>query len=233
MPYLIDPYPAETAVGSLPAAQEATIVIAGCGGTGAFLAEAVCRLLLGRRASLYLVDPDRVEEHNVARQAFDRGDVGRFKSQVLAERLARRFGREVGYAVLPYDREVHGEVFTPPSRLRLIIGCVDNTAARRAIAATLDVRPWWYAQPQGAVWWLDTGNGRNSGQILFGKTTRPEGLRGAFDQQAGRCRALPAPSLQRPDLLEAPPAPQPRRDCAGAVAQGDQGPTIVRRVTCR
>src|SRR5439155_23911290 len=85
--------------------REATIVVVGCGGTGGFLAEAIARLLIGRSALLYLVDPDRVEPHNVARQCFDRADVGRFKAEVLAERLARRFGREVGYSVLPYPGE--------------------------------------------------------------------------------------------------------------------------------
>jgi hypothetical protein len=51
-------------------------------------------------------------------------------------------------------------------------------------------------------------------------------LRGAFLRELGVCRALPAPSLQRPDLLDAPPEPQPVPDCAQAVAHGDQGPTI-------
>jgi tRNA A37 threonylcarbamoyladenosine dehydratase len=49
---------------------EATIVIVGCGGTGSHLAEATCRLLIGVSAELYLVDMDRVEAHNVGRQAF-------------------------------------------------------------------------------------------------------------------------------------------------------------------
>ena len=84
---------------------------------------------------------DRVEPHNVARQAFDRADIGRFKAQVLAERLARRFGREVGYSVLPYDRRLHAEVFAARSALRLLVGCVDTAAARRAMAATLDGGP--------------------------------------------------------------------------------------------
>ena len=133
----------------------ATIVLVGCGGTGGFLAEAVCRLLIGIRSRLYLVDPDRVEPHNVARQAFDLSDVGRFKSEVLALRLARRFQREVGYSVLPYDRELHARVFgDAPGDLRLVIGCVDNAAARRAIAETLDV-PTWNTSRAGRVWWLD------------------------------------------------------------------------------
>lgn len=84
--------------------------------------------------------------------------------------------------------------------------------------------------PLPSVWWLDSGNGRNSGQVLLGNATRPEALRGAFLPVAGRCRALPAPSLQRPDLLDAPPEPQPRPDCAEAVAGGDQGPTINQMV---
>ncbi len=233
MTYRIDPSPAGDGTRLIRYEREATIVLVGCGGTGGFLAEAVCRLLIGRPAQLFLVDPDRVEPHNVARQAFDRGDVGRFKAQVLAERLARRFGREVGYSVLPYDRELHAQVFgNAHSRLNLLLGCVDNAAARRAIAATLDDRPWHYgySQPAMPVWWLDCGNGRNSGQVLLGNTTRPEGLRGAFLSASGVCRALPAPSLQRPDLLEAPPEPRPTPDCAEAVASGDQGPTINQAV---
>ena len=207
----------------------------GCGGTGGFLAEAVCRLLLGRRARLFLVDPDRVEPHNVARQAFDAADTGRFKAQVLAERLARRFGRGVGYSVLPYDAGLHARVFGGArSRLNLLVGCVDNGAARRALAATLDDDRAGYAgdgsqRPRQAVWWLDAGNGRNSGQVLLGNATRARGLRGAFPPGEERCRSLPAPSLQRPDLLEVPPAapePQTAPDCAQAVARGDQGPTV-------
>ena len=54
---------------------EATIVLVGCGGTGGFLAEALCRLLLGRRAALFLVDPDRVERTNVSRQEIGRAHV--------------------------------------------------------------------------------------------------------------------------------------------------------------
>ena len=198
----------------------AVIVLVGCGGTGSFLAEALCRLLIGRPADVYLVDMDRVEQHNVGRQAFDRADVGRFKAQVLAERLSRRFGRTIGYSVLPYDRELHAQVFGHPlSRLNLLVGAVDNAAARRAIAATLDGH-------SNHVWWLDLGNGRNSGQALLGNAVRPEALRGAFVPHLALCRALPSPSLQRPDLLEAPPAPALTLDCAEAVVHEMQGPTI-------
>jgi hypothetical protein len=209
------------------------IVQVGCGGTGSFLAEAIVRLLIDVPSAFYLVDPDRVEVRNVARQAFDLAETGRPKAQVLAERLARRFGREVGYSVLPYDRALHDRVFAAgPSRLALLVACVDNAPARRAIVATLDAGLWAGGSPSypSPIWLLDAGNGRNSGQVLLGNVTRPERLRGSFFPAAAVCRALPAPSLQRPDLLDAPPAPQPPprplMDCAAAVAQGDQGPTI-------
>ena len=225
--FRIDPSPVADGGRYVRDEREATIVLVGCGGTGGFLAEAICRLLIGKAAHVFLVDPDRVEPHNLLRQAFDPGDVGRFKAEVLAERLARRFGREVGYAVLPYDQELHGQVFEDArSRLDLLIGCVDNSAARRALAETICRRDGGYPFLPGPVWWLDCGNGRNSGQVLLGNATRPDELRGAFLPSAGLCRALPAPSLQRPDLLLVPPEPQPRPDCAEAVAAGDQGPTI-------
>ena len=63
-------------------------------------------------------------------------------------------------------------------------------------------------------------------KLLLGNVTRPEELRGAFDRDSGLCHALPAPSLQRPDLLDATPEPTPALDCAEAVALSEQGSTI-------
>jgi hypothetical protein len=147
---------------------------------------------------------------------------------VLAERLSRRFGREIGYAALPYEAALHADVFASPARLRLLIGAVDNAPARRMLASTLERggATWDARVSPRAVWWLDCGNGRNSGQVLLGNALRVNQLRGAFSRADGVCCALPAPSLQRPDLLLASPQPAPQRDCAEAVALGEQGPTI-------
>src|SRR5688572_25069805 len=62
-----------TEPGGAPAAarqrrQEATVIVVGCGGTGGFLAEALCRLLMDVPAELHLVDMDRIEPHNCGRQ---------------------------------------------------------------------------------------------------------------------------------------------------------------------
>ncbi len=232
MTYVIDTRPLGYDGRPLCCGRAATIVLAGCGGTGSFLADAICRLRIGWEARVFLVDMDRVEPRNVGRQAFDRREVGRFKAEALAERLARRYGREVGYSVEPYDRGAHAGAFAEggPSALDLLVGAVDNAAARRALAATLDGRG-----PYGGwggvtrrTWLLDCGNERNSGQVLLGNTMHREALRGAFLAGEGRCRALPAPGLQRPDLLASPPEPErtPQLDCAEAVALELQGPTI-------
>ena len=229
MRYVVEPGPVRVA-GQGGDALDATIVLVGCGGTGGFLAEALARRLLGRRAAIFLLDPDRVGPENLGRQACRRADLGRFKVEVLAERLAGDFGCEVGYSVLPYEARVYAAAFNRPSRLGLIIAAVDNAAARRAIAATLDehtTRPFGWGSPP-PVLWLDAGNGYESGQVLLGNALRAEQVRRAFDPSLGVCSALPAPSLQRPDLLQAPPSSdaQPPATCAVAVVRHEQSATI-------
>lgn len=229
MSYVVDPLP--PSYGHRRAdGREATIVLVGCGGTGAFLAERLARVLIGRRARLCLVDHDRVEAPNIARQAFARRDVGRYKVDAVAARLRGiNPGLEVLRSTLPYLPDVHRGVFEEGYHgdgggLRLVVGCVDNGHARRAIAATLAAPRHGYGGGAARVFWLDCGNERDSGQILLGNALDPEALRGAFDRESGVCRALPAPSLQRPDLLLTPP--EPPRDCAEAIEFGTQGPTI-------
>ena len=110
------------------------ITVVGCGGTGGFVAEGLCRLFQGRKATIVLVDHDRVEPHNLLRQNFYAEDVGRFKSQALADRLARAYRRPVGYSVYPFreeDSRPHGHRYPglPAYRDCLIIGCAANAAA--------------------------------------------------------------------------------------------------------
>jgi tRNA A37 threonylcarbamoyladenosine dehydratase len=65
----------------------AHVVVLGLGGVGSYAAEALARAGVGR---LTLVDGERIDETNVNRQlhALD-GEVGRFKAEVMAERLSR------------------------------------------------------------------------------------------------------------------------------------------------
>jgi hypothetical protein len=83
-----------------------TIVVVGVGGTGSLVSDGLCRLLKGTDITLLLDDFDIVEEHNLYRQNFYAGDVGKFKSQVIAERLARQYGRPIGYSVFPFEKDI-------------------------------------------------------------------------------------------------------------------------------
>jgi len=183
------------------------VSVVGCGGTGGFAADSICRLL-PTNAHLVLIDPDRVEERNLARQNFNREDLGKFKSETLALRLSRKYGRPVAYSTLP----VAGVKINVPG---LIIGCVDNGPARREIAE--NVGGSLYVSYRYTSWWVDAGNGDNYGQVLIGNTA--EGT--LFNPEQDTCYALPLPTIQRPDLLSQAP---PRQ--LGCAQLDEQGPTI-------
>jgi len=195
------------------------IVVVGCGGTGGFVAEGLCRLLANSELDILLIDHDRVEPHNLRRQNFFEGDLGKFKSQVIAERLARQYCRPVGYSVYPYDRDLLNEAAGLGRRQMrgIIIGCVDRADSRRSIAQRLD----W------GDWWLDSGNGYQSGQVLLGNTLTVEDMSNKFDETSGLVQNLPSPSLQLPSLLYEPTKPVTRElDCAEAVEDELQSPVI-------
>ena len=201
--------------------QDFNIVVVGCGGTGGFVAEGLCRLLSGSDIPIILIDHDRVEPHNLVRQHFYAGDVGKFKSQALAERLSRQFGRHIGFSVYPYMydlvRENYGGGLYSRAIQGIIIGCVDNANARRDISESLDF----------SNWWLDAGNGLSSGQVLLGNTKHKGDLERSFIEAAGVVQRLPMPTLQLPSLLAPPTRKEPdTRDCAQAVATEEQGPVI-------
>jgi hypothetical protein len=78
---------------------------------------------------------------------------------------------------------------------------------------------------------IDCGDGRNAGRVLLGNVIQADSLRKAFRSHLSLCRALPAPSLPRPDLLESPPEPYPAFNCAESIVQWGHGPTINQEVT--
>ena len=99
----------------------------------------------------------------------------------------------------------------------LLIGCADNAAARRAMAECLPGDP--------RRWLIDAGNDTNWGLVLVGNVAdRDFGDEQAFVDQT--CYLLPAPTVQRPDLLTAVSTRPPDMDCAAALDLTDQDPTI-------
>lgn len=188
------------------------VAVVGCGGTGGFVAEGLCRFL-PESIRLVLVDHDRVDERNLIRQNFYRRDVGGFKSEALARRLSDNFNRPIAYSTLPISMlEIYPD---------LIIGCVDNGKAREDIADKIARKH--ENHDFYAGWWIDSGNGQNYGQVLVGNRPLEYIDNQAFETKGEWCISLPLPTIQRPDiLLELPPVP----NCAEAVARDEQSPTI-------
>jgi len=98
----------------------------------------------------------------------------------------------------------------------LIIGCTDKAESRRKISEAM-------------TWtncWIDSGNGYHSGQVLIGNANKKEELHEIFHDDTHTVSKLPSPSLQVPALLIPPTKIERPRDCAEAVEDNEQSPTI-------
>jgi PRTRC genetic system ThiF family protein len=211
------------------------IFLVGCGGTGSWLAPSIARLArilvdsgTRTRVAVTFVDPDVVEEANVPRQNFCAAEVGRFKAETLARRFSGAWGIPIAAITERWDGKMIREQWSVTT---ILVGCVDNPAARRSLADTLaNSSPYSGSQ----VWWLDCGNWRDNGQILLGNARTPRGLREAFQIET-LCAALPSPVLVHPELLTALPhvsrtAPPPGGSCAQMVLAHAQSLMINQRV---
>jgi PRTRC genetic system ThiF family protein len=199
------------------------VTLVGCGGTGSFLALDLARLAWdARQRGVYLrltfVDHDLVELKNVGRQNFAPVEAGRPKAETLAWRFNRAFGLDIRAAVQPFDMRVLSH--PGPRHFRLLVGAVDNAAARRAMADAVDGE-------RGSLWWLDSGNLPSAGQVLIGN--RSQWSISAGFPGTGYCRALPPPHQVRPGLL-VPAVEDPAGSCAELVAAEVQSLMVNRAV---
>ena len=116
---------------------EAHVVVLGLGGVGSFTAEALARAGVGR---LTLVDGERVEETNANRQlhALD-GNFGRFKAEVVAERLARVApAARIEPVCSPYGPETAEALV--PAGVSYVVDAMDTVVAKlHVIARCLDL----------------------------------------------------------------------------------------------
>ena len=216
--------------------------VVGAGGTGSFAALNVARLCFelrerGKAVELTIIDPDRVEANNIPRSNFCAAEIGRFKAQTLAERISTAWGLETGYACEQFDYEKHIKPHANGHKQTIIlVGCVDNHQARRELHRALKSSEPYYSNEAPNAWWVDGGNGKFSGQVLIGSTTKIEDA-GDYFTTASICRKLPAPSVFHPELLEPESAsPRPRNSaeraasCPELVRLGEQSLNINSRV---
>ena len=124
------------------------VVVVGCGGTGSRIIPPLVQLLKTGTNSLnpqlFLVDGDVVEHKNLSRQNFITPDIGRNKSQVLAERYGQALDFPITYIPdyivkgnLSNLVDSHSQNQGLNLRLRnsrkIIILCVDTVEARRHV----------------------------------------------------------------------------------------------------
>lgn len=216
------------------------IYLIGAGGTGSFAAMNLARLAFemrrtGKAVEMAVIDPDIVESENIPRSNFCAAEIGRHKAQTLAERITLAWGLEVAYAneKLCYEKHVKSSR-NGYKELTVLIGCVDNSSARREIHLSLEEANKYNSQNAPECWWIDGGNGKFSGQVLIGSEIKKEKA-GEFFSSSTICKKLPVPSVVHPELLENQEIPTRRVEgerisCAERIRRGEQSLNINQRV---
>jgi len=147
------------------------IYVVGCGGTGSFLVPHLCRLAnwfdaAGKQISITLIDFDRIESKNLYRQNFCQAELGYNKAQALAVRYQAMFPNLKIGAIEHQVSAISLDRSTPT----VVIGCVDNAAARKSIEELMIEYSSLMAHgfSQIPCWWIDCGNDYTHGQVVIG-----------------------------------------------------------------
>lgn len=151
-------------------AYEVTFIVVGCGGTGGYLVPNLARLLANfdaRSTRLILLDGDEVEQKNLKRQNFIVPDLGKPKSQVLAERYSAALGLEIQYETeyMKDSSTLERLTTNDQSGATVVLGCVDNHRTRQVLAE-------WFRAKRGRFW-IDAGNEELHGQVTCGYNQYP------------------------------------------------------------
>jgi PRTRC genetic system ThiF family protein len=143
------------------------IIVVGCGGTGAYVIRDLTRFIYSLQTKnypvnirLHLFDADIVEEKNLIRQNFIPRDLGQYKAEVMAKRYGTAFGINITAHREMLNYQSLRNLENTNMGTKLIIGCVDNNLARREIDR--------YMRSRGNTYWIDSGNERQSGQVICG-----------------------------------------------------------------
>lgn len=194
-----------------------TVTIVGVGGTGTSTARIVARIIYDMQRArkhapqIVLIDPDRVEEKNIGRQAlFAPSDIGKFKAEVVGRRLNFALGLDIAWIPEPVDAIRHFDRYGG----NLVISCVDNHEARQEIHCINGIL-------------IGSGNHADSGQVCIGNCDDPDLMRRCMDGRDGRYLYLPKegllfPKLLQPETPDERPMPETTASCAELVAEGSQ-----------
>jgi PRTRC genetic system ThiF family protein len=147
-----------------------TVNLIGAGGTGGQMLTALARmnhaLIALERPGLFVrvYDDDKVDPFNLGRQLFTTAEVGQYKAVALVSRVNRFFGTNWKAETVRFDE--HLNVDEEPSA-NINISCVDTVAARFNIAEILKRHSSTSRGRSKAIYWMDLGNSRSSGQVIL------------------------------------------------------------------
>jgi len=140
-----------------------SVVLVGCGGTGSQILTGLARLHYAlyqlRHPGLHVsvFDGDNVSEANIARQNFSPLDVGRNKAVVSVTKINQFMGLSWKACPFAFDGARSDDTVRPS----ILISAVDSARARTVIGRAARLNP-------HCLYWLDTGNTRDTGQVILG-----------------------------------------------------------------
>ncbi len=103
------------------------VTICGAGALGANMTESLARAGF---ATLKVIDRDRIEEHNLSTQPYQKGDIGGFKAKILANTLYRAVGVKLDAQVQNLGEKNVSKLLQKSS---LVIDTFDNSVSRGVV----------------------------------------------------------------------------------------------------
>jgi PRTRC genetic system ThiF family protein len=144
----------------------------GAGGNGSQMLSSLARinhaLLAFGHPGLFvrLFDADIVTEANLGRQLFSEADTGRNKAVTLINRFNRFFG--TNWKAMPFHyNKGNLSRMDEQQYANLTISCVDNADTRFEIADILTGGKDCRHNAYKPLYWIDFGNGRDTGQMII------------------------------------------------------------------
>jgi molybdopterin/thiamine biosynthesis adenylyltransferase len=187
-------------------------VVVGCGRSGSLLAVELAHLGVRR---MTLIDPDRVEPHNLGEMAaVTREDIGRPKAVAVVDRLRREQLRNDAVLEAIGESVTSLRSLTAIKRADLVVCCVDNPAARLATAYLATV----YLKPL-----VDLGTG------IFHETTEDQARLSSRVSSADGSRREREPGVRRMGADVRLILPGRCLVCVGGIGQWERGVEALRR----
>jgi len=140
------------------------LICVGCGGTGTYFLKEFSRYYSALAKdeqcliTKAIMDGDRVEDKNLARQSFIADDIGRGKATAFAEALCESFSIEWdSYPRFLLKKE---ELPFTETAFPILVGCCDNHACRKVM------EEWLMSEETKDALYIDSANEFSDGQVI-------------------------------------------------------------------